>query len=636
MFSQKIRNFFIPILSKHKKIFLLLLIDGFITWVLSVVTPILLKLETDQLMEKKSMMTFLWDLNGFQVFIGILLIMLLSDIISRFVNRSSEILLEAEKDYLKNHIQLELFKHMNQMEVWRAMNSRFKSLTRVLENEFSSFPDTLMNLPKDIIQKTIQITGITAIFIYFDIKFLIIVIISSIISYFIERYADILRQKYDIHWKFSLGQKVWFYNDLFLRSFPQLATNGAIKSTLKSYQDLLDEQIHHGLKKNWTELIWTVSRFFTGSVSQMLIKMIVGYSVFEWTQSIGMVALVVSSMGTVEDIMARILTIRKDYLRFRFQESSILLFLEMCEPVGTIKKSKSDIWTIKFDNLSFSYPNLKSYEKQYMEIVENFMKWWKTGSSWIDEAFENMVKSISEDMERKMPIVLQSVSLILEKWKIYGIVWKNGAWKTTLMQLLSWFFRSYSWNILFNDENVYDWSPELFADKISFLTQDPFFMWYWSTIRQNLLLGVWNIEDEKIWSYLEKFSLADKIRKSPDGLDSDIGEKIDFSWWEKQILTFIRLLLQDRPIIIMDEWTNQLDAENEIVVMDELLSQKEDKIIIFITHRMSTISKADWIYCLEWWKISASGTHSDLIKDAANPYSRFYRAQVLHKGVLES
>ncbi len=634
MFSQKLRNFFIPIFSKHKKIFFLLLLDGFITWVLSVVTPVLLKLETDQLMEKKSMMTFLWDLNGFQVFIGILLIMLLSDIISRFVSRMSEIILEAEKDYLRNHIQLELFKHMNEMEVWRAMNSRFKNLTRVLENEFSEFPNTIMNLPRDIIQKTIQITGITAIFVYFDIKFLIIVIISSIVSYFIERYADILRQKYDIHWKFSLGQKIWFYNDLFLRSFPQLATNGAIKSTLKSYQDLLDEQIHHGLKRNWAELIWTVSRLFTGSITQILIKVIVGYSVFEWTQSIGMVALVVSSMGTVEEIMARILTLRKDYLRFHFQESSILLFLEMCEPIGKIQKSQNDIRTIKLDNLSFSYPNLKSYEKQYMEIVENFMKWWKTGSKWIDDAFEDMVKSISKDLERKMPVVLRNVSLTLEKWKIYGVVGKNGAGKTTLMQLLSWFFRSYEGSICFNNENVHDWNPELFANKISFLTQEPFFMGYWSTIRQNLLLGAWSIKDEKIWWYLEKFSLADKIRKSPDGLESEIGEKIDLSWWEKQILTFIRLLLQDRLIIIMDEGTNQLDAENEIVVMNELLKQRENKIIIFITHRMSTISKADWIYCLEWSTITSSWNHKTLLAEWNNAYAKFYKAQILHENIL--
>jgi hypothetical protein len=87
-----------------------------------------------------------------------------------------------------------------------------------------------------------------------------------------------------------------------------------------------------------------------------------------------MVALVVSSMGTVEEIMTRLFTLRKEYLRFRFQESSILLFLEMCEPMGTIKDSQIDIQTVTCKNLSFSYPNLKSYEKQYLKIAEDFTK----------------------------------------------------------------------------------------------------------------------------------------------------------------------------------------------------------------------------------------------------------------------
>ena len=79
----------------------------------------------------------------------------------------------------------------------------------------------------------------------------------------------------------------------------------------------------------------------------------------------------------------------------------------------------------------------------------------------------------------------------------------------------------------------------------------------------------------------------------------------------------------------MDEGTNQLDAENEILVMNELLKQKHNKIIIFVTHRMSTIARADLIYCLENGKISASGTHSELLEKENNAYARFYRAQVL-------
>jgi hypothetical protein len=88
---------------------------------------------------------------------------------------------------------------------------------------------------------------------------LIIVVVSAIFTYFIEKYTDILRQKYETHWKFSLGQKMYFYSDLFLRSFGQLATNGAVKTTLQNYRGLLDEQIRLGLKKNWAELTWVFS-----------------------------------------------------------------------------------------------------------------------------------------------------------------------------------------------------------------------------------------------------------------------------------------------------------------------------------------------------------------------------------------
>lgn len=95
-------------------------------------------------------------------------------------------------------------------------------------------------------------------------------------------------------------------------------------------------------------------------------------------------------------------------------------------------------------------------------------------------------------------------------------------------------------------------------------------------------------------------------------------------------MAFIRILLQDRPIVILDEGTNQLDAENELLVMSELLKMKEDKIIIFITHRMSTVSRADWIYCIEDGHVVATGDHRSLLDGGNNPYARFYRAQILH------
>ena len=83
------------------------------------------------------------------------------------------------------------------------------------------------------------------------------------------------------------------------------------------------------------------------------------------------------------------------------------------------------------------------------------------------------------------------------------------------------------------------------------------------------------------------------------GLDSNLGWDDDLSGGQKQLIAIIRIILQDRPILILDEGTNQLDAENEMRVMNRLLRDKADKIVIFITHRMSTIRSADGIFCME-------------------------------------
>ncbi len=82
---------------------------------------------------------------------------------------------------------------------------------------------------------------------------------------------------------------------------------------------------------------------------------------------------------------------------------------------------------------------------------------------------------------------------------------------------------------------------------------------------------------------------------------------------------------------MLDEGTNQLDAENEAVVMERLLAERKGKIILFVTHRMNTISRADEVLCVENGRIVAHGKPKDLLEADDNPYAKFYRAQILHE-----
>lgn len=631
MLKKEIYNFYFPIIKKYKTLFLLMLLSGVITWISTVWMPLFLKMETDQLVEKKWWILFWNSLSWFEVFIVILWIILLVNLIETIIRSITDIFSKSKQDLLKNEIQFHLFKKMENMEIGRSMNARYKYISDIVDSDFPTVSNTIIYLPRNTIEFIIQLFWMTFIYAYFDMRLLLLVVWSAVLGYLIEVISRKISKKYEIDWKFTLGRQVYKYSNLFLYNFSNLATSWWLSSTIQTYADLLNQENKNSVKRDFSGLVWNMQNLINYSLRDILLKWIVGYWVFIGTNSVGMVVLVVSSMGTLGWLISQILSFRNNYKDFVFQQESILLMLKICSEVGNTEYTQK-IEKIEFQDVYFSYPNLAIYEQEYFEILQKNIIGKDLGNNWLDEKIKILIETMDEESKIAMPEVFSGISFEFEKGKVYGIVGKNGAGKTTLMYLLSWFFRGYQWKILFNGINTKDFISKSFLDTVSFLTQTPFMLDWSSTVRENLFLWVWNeVWEEKAWYYLELFWLAKKIRKHKKWLDAETGNDLEFSGWERQIITFIRILLQNREIVIMDEWTNQLDAENEILVMNELLKQKHNKIIIFITHRMSTISKADEIYCLENGIFWIKGNHKTLLEEKQNAYARFYSSQVLHE-----
>lgn len=625
--DKEIINFLKPVYKENKKFFVLLIIIGAISGISSVILPVLLKIETDQLINKSN--NFLWIENEPIIIFAIILLIIF--IINLFDNLSKSILdiyKTKYKNKIENSIKYNIFLKMKNMEAGRSMNDRFKNFSSKLNNWIFILSNSLLNTPNQIIETIIQILGFSIVFAYFDIKLFFITVCIAILIYITDYIGNIIYEKQNIETQFTDDIKKDFYETLLAFEFSNLAINGSVNQTLEKYKQAIEISQEKEIKISITKLHYSEISQIIQSIWEILIKLFVGYSVFKGTQSVGMVALVIASMWTLQNIIISILNIRTRYINLKLQNDSILLFFEICENVWKINQYNKKLEKIQIKNLEFNYPNFAKYEKKFLELIKN-----KHNPFWIqlkNKDFEKLTQKIENDTKIEFPKILENINLEFEKWKLYWIVGKNWAWKTTLMQLLAWFYRNYTWEILFNNENIINWKPELLANYISFLTQEPFYLWYYATIFDELTLWVKNIDESKIWNYLEKFWLAEKIQKSDKKLESQIWNDIDFSGWEKQILAFIRLLLQDRPIIIMDEWTNQLDAENEILVMNELLKNKREKIIIFITHRMSTISMVDEIFTIEDKIIKNKWTHNELLSEWKNIYAKFYRNQVLH------
>lgn len=225
--------------------------------------------------------------------------------------------------------------------------------------------------------------------------------------------------------------------------------------------------------------------------------------------------------------------------------------------------------------------------------------------------------------------VLNNLDYTFKKGSIYALVGYNGAGKTTLTKLLKRTIDPSSGSIYINKTPLNNIEPNFWKNYIAAIEQENF-LWESLTVKENLLLGLSSLEAKKIsdtqlHKIIEKVGLKDKI----SNLDLIIGENLELSGGQKQLLEIARVIIQQKPILILDEGTNQLDAEKEQTVLNLLQEVKKQAIIIFITHRMTTTKKCDQILVLENGQITATGTPTQLLaKNQNNLFKSFWDTQI--------
>ncbi len=215
-----------------------------------------------------------------------------------------------------------------------------------------------------------------------------------------------------------------------------------------------------------------------------------------------------------------------------------------------------------------------------------------------DFSFESLeVKDVSFSYDDKKE-VLKDVSFSLKKGEIIGIEGKSGGGKSTLFKLLLHFEEANSGNVLYNGKDISSYSRESLAKNVTLFSQSTYL--FKNTIRYNLCLAKQDASDEELYSALSKAGLEDKIKSLKDGLDTQINDLADnLSSGEKQRLGLARVFLANTPVILLDEATSNVDAYNEAYILSQLKKEKENKAILLISHRSSSLSVCDKVYHLK-------------------------------------
>lgn len=245
-----------------------------------------------------------------------------------------------------------------------------------------------------------------------------------------------------------------------------------------------------------------------------------------------------------------------------------------------------------------------------------------TEKIWIEEIQSIKVNNISFGYNCDTE-VLRGVSAKFDKNLLYVIVGSNGCGKSTLLNLIMSIYRPSKGEILINDIDISLIKEECLLSKIVYIRQKPFF--FNMSITDNMKLVDKDISIDKIRKVCDVVGLHTFIEQLPQGYGTALGEAgSHFSGGQIHRLALARGLLIDADVYILDEVTADLDGESEKKIMDILIKMAIDgKLVIMVSHKLSTITRTNNIMVMEEGKIIARGTHEKLIKEC-DRYKKLY------------
>lgn len=221
--------------------------------------------------------------------------------------------------------------------------------------------------------------------------------------------------------------------------------------------------------------------------------------------------------------------------------------------------------------------------------------------------------------------VLKDVSFTIQQGETVAIVGHTGSGKTSIISLLNRLYEIQKGSILMDGHSVSTFEPDTLRSKIGVVLQDVFL--FAGSITDNVTLRNPSIPKEKVVEAAKLIGMHNFIMQLPGNYDYNVMERgATISQGQRQLLSFMRALLYDPRILILDEATSSIDTESEQLIQHAIDTLIEGRTSIVIAHRLSTIRKADKIIVLDRGEIKEMGTHEQLLNNNGH-YAKLYNMQ---------
>lgn len=305
-----------------------------------------------------------------------------------------------------------------------------------------------------------------------------------------------------------------------------------------------------------------------------------------------------------------------------YSDLSIGLMFAMFGYIWFIMTPVQDILTIQY-----SYASASAAINRINKILE--LKQEKNGIKKLDTNTKKVnisIRNLSFSYKENKP-TLTNISFDIKSGEKIAIIGASGSGKTTIAHLISGFYSKNSGDILYNNISIDDLSRQSLRENIFLVLQMPIL--FNNTLKFNITMGDENISDEKIYEALKIAQLYEIVDNMSDKLETIVGKHgVRLSGGQRQRLSIARMIIANPAVVIFDESTSALDVHTEVKLFNDLEIFLENKTVITIAHRLSTVKNADMIYVLEEGKLVQSGNHTEL-EEKEGHYSEFVKRQLI-------
>lgn len=209
--------------------------------------------------------------------------------------------------------------------------------------------------------------------------------------------------------------------------------------------------------------------------------------------------------------------------------------------------------------------------------------------------------------------VLKDISFTAKPGQTIAILGSTGSGKSSLVQLLQRLYTAREGEILIDGVNINDIERHHLRRNIGIVLQEPFL--YSRTIMENVRISRPEATEEEVYEATRVASVHNVITSFEKGYDTIVGEKgVTLSGGQKQRVAIARMLMQKAPIIILDDSMSAVDTETDAAIRDALQARRDGCTTFIISHRITTLSRADKILVLEGGRLVQTGTHEELLK----------------------